>query len=115
MRRALTAFDAHQQQRLATRQLYGAGIEDTVGRIWPMVGSKDRVIWMAYEEIAEAVVALDGGLRQFRCAYQRSLLRKWRRRAPSLPHFSPDTPGAGNRGIPYLIASPASPLLAKEP
>jgi hypothetical protein len=95
VRRALTAFDAHQQQRLAIRELYSAWIEDTVHGIRPMIGSKDRVIWMTYEEIVEAIAALDGDLRQLRRGRCRSLLRKRRRvPAPSPPHFSPDTPSA---------------------
>lgn len=60
MRRALAAFNAHQQQGLAIRELYSARIEDTVRGIRPMIGNEDRVVWMAYEEIVEAVVALDG-------------------------------------------------------
>ncbi len=92
VRRALTVFDAHQKKRLAIRELYGARIEDTVRGIRPMIGSKDRVIWMAYEEIVEAVAALDGGLRQLRRA--RFFGRGRRVPAPSPPHFSPDTPGA---------------------
>jgi hypothetical protein len=94
VRRALPAFDAHQQQRLAIRELYSARIEDTVRGIRPMIGSKDRVIWMASEELLEAIVALDGGLR---------LLRRARLQlssseggdgvpAPRLPQLNPDTP-----------------------
>ena len=63
MRRALAIFYAHEQQGFAVWQLYGARIENAVRGIWPMIGSKDRVIWVTYEEIVEAVAALDGGLR----------------------------------------------------
>ena len=102
MRRALTAFDAHQKKRLAIRELYSARIEDTVRGIRPMIGSKDRIIWMTYEEIVEAVVALDG-------ASVSSVVRTSAHffgsgggvPAPSLPHSIAETHSGGNGGIPY--------------
>ena len=73
-----------------------------------MIGSKDRVIWMPYEEIVETVVAFDGASVSSVVLTSAHFVGSCGGvPAPSLPHSIAETHSGGNGGIPYRrVASP---------
>jgi len=81
-----------------------------------MFSGEDRVFRVPLKEFVEAVVILDGSPVSSLCSPTRAPSKRDGAAVSKsiLPHCTPDTPGAGNRGIPYLIAILASPLLVKE-